>query len=182
MAMEENRIDLKEENAIGADPEEVGEDTPENLPDESELPLMNEAAEQDSACDEGDSLDERREYERLIKTRFKDFYREDAQRMINKRFKKYKELEERSRELETHAEEGRKRLAQLEEELASVAEKVAKETEERVMREIRMRASRPGEAALVPKRGGAQASISSLSRSERARIAKRAANGEKITF
>ena len=36
---------------------------------------------------------DRDEYERLIKTRFKEYYAEDTQKMINRRFRKYKVLE-----------------------------------------------------------------------------------------
>ena len=54
----------------------------------------------DDGAEKGNTAAEREEYDKLIKTRFKDFYTEDTQRMINRRFKQFKALEERCRSLE----------------------------------------------------------------------------------
>ena len=43
---------------------------------------------------------EREEYDRLIRTKYKDFYTEDTQKMINRRFRHYKALAEKYKVLE----------------------------------------------------------------------------------
>ena len=77
-----------------------------------ELPCANNATDEDFGVgDVYESVDEkqlRQEYERLMKTRFKEFYAEDTQRIINKRFRKYHRLEERVRELEEERETSRR--------------------------------------------------------------------------
>lgn len=184
---------------------------------------------------------ERAEYDRLIRTRFKEFYTEDTQRMINRRFRKYKELEERVREAEENAETVTKRLTdgELFEEikrsageiaeglaerfcglsediskesesfitlarlaleegkislndayklshfddiLAIEAKRVARETEEKVLADITSRKRRPAENAVRTRVTGGAVDTARLTREERASLAKRAANGEKIRF
>lgn len=77
-----------------------------------EVSCANNATDEDSEVgDVYESVDGkqlRQEYDRLMKTRFKEFYAEDTQRIINKRFKKYHRLEERVRELEEEREASRR--------------------------------------------------------------------------
>jgi len=205
----------------------------------------NEANERDVGADENGTEiskeQERAEYDRLIKTRFKEFYTEDTQRMINRRFRKYKELEERVREAEENAETVTKKLTdgELFEEikrsageiaeglaerfcglsediskesesfitlarlaleegkislgdayklshfddiLAIEAKRVARETEEKVLANIASRKRRPAENAVHARVTGGVVDTARLTREERASLAKRAANGEKIRF
>ena len=101
---------LKCEDAIGRMPEETDETTL-FLEEEGDLSVLEEQKKKD-----------RREYEELIKNRFKELYAEDTQRLINRRFRKYKIMEERFKLLEEklaakEAEllEGAKRAAEFEE-------------------------------------------------------------------
>lgn len=135
------------------------------------------------------SESERDEYDRLIKTRFKDLYAEDVQKMINRRFRKYKVLEEKCKALEevlaqreTDLDENKQKLADLDAVLHSEIEKAVKETEERVIREIRTRKMRPSENGVFARGGRPSFDVSGLTKSERADLAKRAAEGEKIRF
>ena len=184
---------------------------------------------------------ERAEYDKLIKTRFKDFYTEDTQKMINRRFRKYKELEEKVREAEQTAVEAPKKLSDSEifEEIKKSAEQIRgelaekflgladdisgesknfitlarfaveegkisladayklshfddilsfeieraiRETEERVNADIISRKKRPVENAARSRISGGAVNTARLTREERASLAKRAANGEKIRF
>ena len=92
-----------------------------------------------------DSASERAEYERLIRTRFKEFYTDDTQKMINKRFKRYKAMEERLHKLEDRAEQLQKREAELDGVLASERRRVEEETERRVVASMLANRQRPGE-------------------------------------
>ncbi len=131
--------------------------------------------------------DDREEYERLIKNRFKDFYAEDTQRLINRRFRKYKVMEERFKimedtlaEREAKLSENDAKIAEFDALLRSEIEKAVKETEERIIGEIRAKKLRPEENGTAPVRSPASFDVSRLTKSERASLAKRAAGGEKI--
>ena len=226
--MEENKTDIfVDEDAIGALPED-------------------ESAEDAELFSDGDSLSaeeirraERAEYDRLIRSRFKEFYTEDTQRMINRRFRKFKEQEEKLRQ---SMEEGRAEIAEkskkltrdelvarvressealkkefygFSEEIALSSEKfieiatalledgrfglndayklshfdeivertaedVARETEERVLGEIRSKRARPNENGIAHRVSAGAFDVSKLTRAERAKLAKRAAGGERI--
>ena len=165
-------------NVIGAYPEEVGECLPEYGGNEAREKRENEG-------EGGDDLrlsGEKEEYRRLIKTRFKDFYQEDAQKLINRRFRKYKELEERCGESERKLSEAEAALSDLRERFEREIEKAVKETEDRVLNSVRQRRLRPAENGVAQAVAFGKSEVSSLTKSERANIAKRAANGEKISF
>ena len=168
---EAEEVLLEDKNdAIGAFPEEVGEDLPE---DDGNITAKN---------DELRKSEEKEEYRRLIKTRFKDSYQEDAQKLINRRFRKYKELEEKYGESEKRLNEAISELSSLKESFQSEIEKAIKETEEKVLNSVRQRRLRPAENGMVPSVAFGKSEVSALTKSERANIAKRAANGEKISF
>ena len=129
-----------------------------------------------------DIAQERAEYERLIRTRFKEFYTDDTQKMINKRFKRYKAMEDRISELEIEAQAMRQREAELDMMLASERERVERETEQRVVSTMLASQRRPAENGYSPRRAPAPFDVSRLTKSQRADIAKRAFGGEKISF
>ncbi len=135
---------------------------------------FDEDKQKDRAC--------RAEYERLIRTRFKEFYTDDTQKMINKRFKRYKAMEERLIELESRAEQMYRRERELEQTIAAECERVERETEQRVIAGITASRSRPHENGYAPKRAPMPPDVASLTKSQRAEIAKRAFGGEKISF
>lgn len=59
-----------------------------------------EQSDADSGADSGNATEDRRKaYDKLIKGEYKDFYTQDTQRIIDKRFKEQKELEGRLNEL-----------------------------------------------------------------------------------
>lgn len=120
----------------------------------------------------------REEYERLIKTAYKDFYAEDTQRLINKRFKKYKALEEKVKLLEAEAQ----RYADVERLIHEERERAVCETEERMNRQFKAMRSRAEENAVVKKSQRRAPDVSTLTKSERAHLASRALMGEKIKF
>ncbi len=120
----------------------------------------------------------REEYERLIKTAYKDFYAEDTQRLINKRFKKYKALEEKVKLLEAEAQ----RYADVERLIHEERERAVCETEERMNRQFKAMRSRAEENAVVKKSQRRSPDVSTLTKSERAHLASRALMGEKIKF
>lgn len=133
--------------------------------------------------------DEREQYEALIKNRFKEFYAEDTQRLINRRFRKYKVMEERYRLLEeTLAQkearivENEQKIAEFDDLLRSEIERAIKETEERVIGEIRSKRLRPLENGAMPSTAPSPFDVSRLTKNDRAALAKRAAGGEKIKF
>ena len=138
---------------------------------------------------EAKSLSEREEYEELIKNRFKELYAEDTQRLINRRFRKYKIMEERFKimeqtlaDREAELSKSAERFAELESRLRSDVERAVRETEERVVGEIRAKRLRPSENGALPSRSTLPFDVKQLSRDERARLAKRAASGERIKF
>jgi hypothetical protein len=140
--------------------------------------------------DYGDAApDERAEYERLIKKRFKRFYTEDTQRMINKRFKRYKAMEERLSEMEARADYLEELSAKLDSQKAALGAaldeqraQIESEVEERVVKELLASKHRPAENGYAHKTGHAPIDVSRLTRDQRAKIAKRALGGEKISF
>ena len=165
---------LLTEDAIGAEPEEDDEDG-DDCRDETQLERKRQ--------------NEREEYDSLIKNRFKDFYAEDTQRLINRRFRKYKVMEERFKLLEetlaqkeAQNDENQKKIAEFESVLRLEVEKAVKETEERVINEIRTKRIRPAENGASPRLCEIPFDVSGLTRKERANLAKRAAGGEKIKF
>ena len=116
---------------------------------------------------------QRREYDELIRTKYKKFYTEDTQKMINRRFRKYKELEARAEKLEAEK-------AQFEETLKAEKDRIAKETEERLISSIRARHTRPEENGILIGKAQSKRDVSSLTRSERAELARRVSKGENI--
>lgn len=77
--------------------------------EEENIPMGEDVADRVDETDEpveniGEAEASREEYNRLIKTKYKDFYTEDTQRMINRRFKQYKLMEERLKALESRSE------------------------------------------------------------------------------
>ncbi len=116
---------------------------------------------------------ERSEYDELIRTKYKKFYTEDTQKMINRRFRKYKELEARAQALEEEK-------AQFEETLKAEKERIAKETEERLISSIRARHTRPEENGILIGKARSKRDVSSLTRFERAELARRVSTGETI--
>ena len=139
------------------------------------------------AADEAKKL--REEYNELVKSRFKELYAEDMQRMINRRFRKYKIMEERYRILEDSLRErdekiaaNAKMIAEFDDKLRFEIEKTAAETEKSVLDKLRAKRSRPHEVGIAPNKTNTPFDVSGLSRKERADIARRAAGGEKIKF
>ena len=116
---------------------------------------------------------QRREYDELIRTKYKKFYTEDTQKMISRRFRKYKELEARAEKLEAEK-------AQFEETLKAEKDRIAKETEERLISSIRARHTRPEENGILIGKAQSKRDVSSLTRSERAELARRVSKGENI--
>lgn len=127
--------------------------------------------------DEGSDINEgasgRDEYEQLIRTKYKQFYTEDTQRLINRRFKKYKALEERLAQLEAEREQTDKRLA-------DEYMRGRQEAESSIMSELRASALRPEENGLLGRNTVLGRDVSSLTRAERAELARRAIRGESI--
>ncbi len=122
---------------------------------------------------ESTEQNERREYEELIRTKYKKFYTEDTQKMINRRFRKYKELEARAQMLEEEK-------AQFNETLKAEKDRIAKETEERLVSSIRARYTRPEENGIIIGKAQSKRDVSSLTRTERAELARRVSKGETI--
>jgi len=120
--------------------------------------------------------DDREEYERLIKDRFKEHFAADTQKLINRRFKKYKALEEKVRTLEAEA----SKYAELDRLLLEERERAVRETEERMNREFKAMRGRAHENALAPHVSRSSFDVARLTKSERALLASRAQKGEKI--
>lgn len=120
--------------------------------------------------------DGREEYERLIRDRFKEHFAADTQKLINKRFKKYKALEEKVKRLEEDA----ARYADIERLIAEERERAVRETEERMNRQFRINRARADENALSSPAQRPRFDVSRLTKNERALLATRAQKGEKI--
>ena len=125
----------------------------------------------------GEILD-REEYERLIKTKYKAFFAEDAERLISRRFKKYKALEEKVRLLEENA----KSFSDIEALLTAERERAVRETEERMKSVFKANRQRADEIAILPRSAAPRTDVTKLTRGERAELASRALKGEKISF
>ncbi len=183
LLMEENR-DLTVQDS--------GEENKISCHNEDEEPAALDALEENESM--------REEYEALIKTKFKELYAVDTQKLINRRFRKFKVLEERCRVLEETLEKKDELLSQREAELSKIdgeyknaetafearlreeVERAVKEAEDRLLADIRAKRLRPGENAILPRHTHSPQSVASLTRNERAALAKRASNGEKIQF
>ena len=183
--MEENRNDL------GMIPENdtVNSDEIQNIGGVTEEIEAPRESDEENEVGSDNFFTEREEYDALMKGRFKSFYAEDTQRLINRRFRKYKIMEERYKLLEedvakkdAQIAENSERIASFDALLRSEIERAIKETEERVIGEIRAKKLRPAENGTVPQRSAAAFDVSKLSRDERAKLAKRAAGGERIKF
>ncbi len=118
----------------------------------------------------------RAEYEALIRGKYREHFAADTQRLINRRFKKYKALEEKVKELE----EAVSRSADIEKRIAEERERTVKETEERMNRQFRSMRGRADENALTGHSARSELDVKRLTKSERALLAKRAQKGEKI--
>ena len=187
MPMEENRII-----------ESVTSDAPveDAVADENCLPeedVIGSQAEDADEVGEGDRafeekrMSEREEYDALVKKRFKELYAEDMQKLINRRFRKsqgmeerFKLLEESLAEKEAQNIENLQKIAEFEEILRTEVEKAVRETEERVISEIKSKRLRPSENGTAPRMGASPFDVSKLTKKERESIAKRAAGGERI--
>ena len=140
-------------------------------------PRFDSDSAEETECDGEFTQDNgREEYERLIKERFREHYAADMQRLINRRFKKYKALEERVRSLEAEA----SRYTDLDILLREERERAVRETEERMNNEFRAMRGRPSENGISPRLAKAPFDVSRLTKSERALLATRAQKGEKI--
>ena len=236
MGGEEFTFLLMEENRIAplGDMSEIEErSSMDNGTDKENDTVPHENGEEDSG-----KIAERREYERLIKTRFKDFYTEDTQRMINRRFKSFKALEEKCKTLEqtiaaaasSHVsdEELLEKIKASEEEIglkyadfapdevyssekfmslarlsleggnislsdayklsffekliSAERERTEREVEQKIYDKIKSNRARAVENAVLPKTVSRGFSAAQLTKEDRAALAKRAANGEKIGF
>ena len=138
-----------------------------------DLSQSSELTTNDTSSDMTFEEDDRREYEELISGKYKKFYTEHTQKMINKRFRKYKELEEHAKRLEDEK-------AQFEQKLKEEVEKSAREATDRLISSIRARHTRPEENGTHNSKTQMKRDISTLSRTERADMARRASKGEKI--
>lgn len=182
--MEENK------DVVAADVAAAEEDTvvAETVADDAEATADTFALEDEVL--EADTYDsERKEYERLIKTRFKALFAEDTQRMINKRFRKLRVLEERCKVLEEILEQKEERIKEndhlivsFEEKMQEELKRVAEETERRVIDAVKAKRMRPDENAVRSRVNPAAFDVNRLTKNDRAGIAKRVANGEKIRF
>ncbi|MBR3879519.1 MAG: hypothetical protein IKJ24_05290 [Clostridia bacterium] len=142
-----------------------------------ELGATQDACAEESECEEILAQEsDREEYERLIKERFREHYARDTQRLINRRFKKYKALEEKVKALEEEV----SRHADVETLLKEERERAVRETEERMSREFRAMRMRAQENALSPHTSRSPFDVARLTKSERALLATRAQKGEKI--
>lgn len=183
--MEENRNLIAAEDVESVDFERT--DAAESIGEGTESAASVGEGVRDDEPHETEKHGEREEYEALIKNRFKELYAEDTQRLINRRFRKYKVMEERYRLLEetlaqkeAQISESARRIAEFESLLASEVERAARETEERVIAEIRAKRIRPSENGALPGRSKPALDVSGLTKKERADLAKRAAGGERI--
>jgi len=163
------------EATLGTESDEATLGTESDEGDNGGAPRDDSADE--TECEEIFTPDnDRAEYERLIKDRFKEHFAADTQRLINRRFKKYKALEERVRSLEAEA----SRYKDLDILIKEERERAVRETEERMNREFRAMRGRARENALSNHSSRGPFDVSKLTKSERALLATRAQKGEKI--
>ncbi len=156
----------------------MGEEKVDAVYDDADADALAISDEQNDRSADGEigAAGGREEYERLIKTTYKEFFAEDTQRLINKRFKKYKALEEKVKSLENEAQ----RYADIERLISEERERAVSETEERMNRQFLAMRSRADENAVVKRSQRHSPDVSSLTKSERAHLASRALMGEKI--
>lgn len=168
-------MDMENENGT---PSDMGEEIYESDPycTDAEASDQLEGEDDRSADGKNGAVYTREDYERLIKTAYREFYAEDTQRLINKRFKKYKALEEKVRLLETEAQ----RYADVEALISKERERAVSETEDRMNRQFLAMRSRGEENAVGKRSQRSSPDVSSLTKSERAHLASRALMGEKI--
>lgn len=143
---------------------------------ENAVPVMST----DDGCAENGGADEglRQEYEELIRTKYKKFYTEDAQRMISKRLKKYKDIEER---LERTEAELLRAGEALELERARVDEEARRRAADIIAAQRRhMGERRPDENGIMNYRSQGKRRAADLTRTERRNIAERALRGETV--
>lgn len=159
-------------------PSDMGEEFFEAAPNGADAEISESIEVQNDRSADGEigATGGREEYDRLIKTTYKEFFAEDAQRLINKRFKKYRALEEKVRSLEAEAQ----RYADVERLISEERERAVSETEERMNRQFVAMRSRAEENAVVKRSHRHAPDVSSLTKSERAHLASRALMGEKI--
>ena len=153
-----------------------------NITEDAPDVVSSDDGEDLSSSEEIDIESERAEYERLIRTRFKSFYTEDTQKMINKRFKKYKALEDKLRDMEQTAKQSEARIAELDALVISERERIEREAEQRITSRIMANKSRAKENAVTERRSDNGFDVSRLTKGERAALASRALRGEKIAF
>ncbi len=193
LPMEENRIKMSLGEKTVFDEtvlvEEKNLDLEDTIGEDSEEDHVAVENEDDTVSKKKRKATEREEYDSLVKGRFKDLYAEDTQRLINRRFRKYKVMEERFKlleeslaEKETQIGEHQQRIADFEALMRSEVEKAIKETEERIISEIKAKKLRPSENGVAPRKSSSPFDVSRLTKNERATLAKRAASGEKIKF
>ena len=137
-----------------------------------------ESAHRENIASDGNASGDREEYDRLIKTRFKELYAQDTQKLINKRFKKYKALEEKVKKLEDEA----ARYADVDALVAAEVEKAVAQTEQRMTLYFQKNAGRVSENATSRIEAAVSTDVSRLTKSQRAALANRALKGEKISF
>lgn len=131
----------------------------------------------EAITDESADMDLRREYEELIRTKYKKFYSEDAQRMISRRLKKYKSIEERLEHAESE-------LAQVKASREQEAVQAKPEPERAEVERARAfdgkrpNVDRPNENGIMQYRAQGKRRISDLTKTERESIAARALRGE----
>lgn len=147
------------------------------MSEEGEPGLLDaQSADQGESGEESMDNTDRSEYERLIKGRFKEQFTADTQKLINRRFKKYKTIEEKLSRLEEEA----ARYADIEKLIAEERAAAVRETEERMNRQFRSNRERAEENALTTRTVRPKLDVSRLTKSERALLATRAQKGEKI--
>lgn len=175
--MEENRVEMNDISLSASDADAATEENYEEEIEEDTDPVGE------------NGRNEREQYNMLIKNRFKDFYAEDTQRLINRRFRKYKIMEERFKYIEESLAEKEAKLLEKDAKIAefdafmrSETERIIKETEERILNEIKAKKLRPEENGAVPRKENSRFDVSRLTKNERATLARRAASGEKIKF
>ena len=167
--------EFENENGLPSDMGDEILDTDNDLSAADESGFVEDSGDRAADGDIG-AVNDREEYERLIKTTYKEFFTEDTQKLINRRFKKYKAIEERVKFLENEAQ----KYADIERMIATERERAVMETEERMNREFRAMILRPEENAVGRRSLRSSPDISALTKSERASLASRALMGEKI--
>ncbi len=145
---------------------------------ETEDTFESEESTKDTEGERESDIPDAEEYESLVKRKYKELYDADMQRLINRRFKKYKALEEKVKRLEEQAQ----RYADIDSQITAERERAVRETEERMNMQFRAMRSRAEENALSSHTSRSAFDVSRLTKAERALLASRAQKGEKIHF